>query len=200
MTVTAGPVLSEIPRPQARPATAAALAAPAGQPSVDLPLDVPAAAARQPAAIPASLAPPDRGPETNLPLPRFVSLRTGEANVRRGPSLSHRIDWVFVRRGMPLQITGEYGHWRRVVDREGIGGWIHYALLTGYRTVIVDRQNLEIRRRPDTAAPVVARLEAGVIAELDECAADWCRISAGGYRGWAPKPHLWGIGSSDGQD
>ena len=32
---------------------------------------------------------PAIGPETNLPLPRYVSLRAGEANVRRGPSLSH---------------------------------------------------------------------------------------------------------------
>ena len=46
------------------------------------------------------------GTVTNLPLPRFVSLNASEANVRRGPSLNHRIDWVFVRKGTPLQITG----------------------------------------------------------------------------------------------
>ena len=34
----------------------------------------------------------DIGPETNLPMPRFVSLKASESNVRRGPSLSHRID------------------------------------------------------------------------------------------------------------
>ena len=55
-----------------------------------------------------------RGPVTNLPLPRFVSLKAAEGNVRRGPSLEHRIDWVFRHRDMPLRITGEYGHWRRV--------------------------------------------------------------------------------------
>ena len=45
-----------------------------------------------------------RGPVTNLPLPRFVSMRAAEANVRRGPSLTHRIDWVFKRRDMPVEI------------------------------------------------------------------------------------------------
>jgi len=44
------------------------------------------------------------GPETNLPLPRYVSLKASEGNVRRGPSLTHRIDWVFQRKGMPLQV------------------------------------------------------------------------------------------------
>ena len=67
------------------------------------------------------------GPETNLPMPRFVSLKASEANVRRGPSLTHRIDWVFKRRDMPLQVVAEYGHWRRVIDRDGQGGWVHYT-------------------------------------------------------------------------
>jgi SH3-like domain-containing protein len=40
---------------------------------------------------------------------------------------------------------------------------------------------------------VTARAEAGVIAELDECAADWCRIEADGYRGWVQRTALWGV-------
>ena len=62
----------------------------------------------------ASAAASERGKVTNLPIPRYVSLKAEEGNVRRGPSLSHRIDWVFQRRNMPLQVTGEHGHWRRV--------------------------------------------------------------------------------------
>lgn len=68
---------------------------------------------------------PGAGSVTNLPLPRFVSMKAVEGNVRRGPSLAHRIDWVFTRRDMPLEIVAEYGHWRRVQDRDGLGGWIH---------------------------------------------------------------------------
>ena len=37
----------------------------------------------------------ERGPVTNLLMPRYVSLKATEANARRGPSLSHRIDWIF---------------------------------------------------------------------------------------------------------
>ena len=53
-------------------------------------------------AVGPALAETRRGPVTNLPMPRYVSLKTSEGNVRRGPSLTHRIDWVFKRRGMPL--------------------------------------------------------------------------------------------------
>ena len=74
---------------------------------------------------------PGYGAVTNLPLPRFVSLKGTEGNARRGPSLTQRIDWVFTRRGMPLEITAEFENWRLVVDKDGAGGWVHYALLSG---------------------------------------------------------------------
>ncbi|CAN0603746.1 unnamed protein product, partial [Ectocarpus sp. 12 AP-2014] len=44
---------------------------------------------------PTAISASDRGKVTNLPIPRFVSLKAEEGNARRGPSLSHRIDWVF---------------------------------------------------------------------------------------------------------
>lgn len=136
---------------------------------------------------------PKRGPVTNLPMPRYVSMKAGEGNVRRGPSLTHRIDWVFKRRDMPLQITAEHGHWRRVQDRDGAGGWVHYALLSGVRTVLVEKDMLPVHARPDPQSPVNAAFELGVVARLGKCLDDWCRISAGGYRGWAEKQHLWGV-------
>lgn len=142
----------------------------------------------------------ERGSVTNLPLPRFVSIKSSEVNVRRGPSLTHRIDWVFTRKDMPVEITAEHGHWRRVQDRDGAGGWVHYSLLSGVRTVIVDAQMLPLLSRPDPNAPAAAQLEQGVIARLDSCAPDWCRLSAGGYRGWAPKTALWGVGPDELRD
>lgn len=133
-----------------------------------------------------------RGKVTNLPLPRYISLKASKANVRRGPSLTHRIDWVFTRRDMPLEITAEYGHWRRVRDIDGIGGWVHYSLLSGVRTVIVEKDMLTLNVRPEPDTAYSAQLELGVVARLGECRADWCRISSGGYKGWARKTALWG--------
>ncbi len=141
-----------------------------------------------------------KGPVTSLPLPRYVSMKASEGNVRRGPSLTHRIDWVFKRRDMPLRITAEHGHWRRVEDRDGQGGWVHYSLLSGVRTVIVERDMLTMHTRPDPDAPVAAALEAGVIARLGKCTLDWCQLRSGGFRGWAPKTHLWGVAAAELRD
>lgn len=155
--------------------------------SLSVPLSVPLTM------LPQTATAQERGPVTDLPLPRFVSVKSAEANVRRGPSLTHRIDWVFKRRNMPVEVTAEFGHWRRVRDRDGAGGWIHYALLSGARHVIVDKDLLALNIRPDPKSAVTARLERGVIARMEKCTLDWCRLNAGGYRGWAPKEALWGV-------
>jgi len=135
----------------------------------------------------------ERGAVTNLPLPRYVSLKASEGNVRRGPSLTHRIDWVFKRRDMPLEITAEHGHWRRVRDRDGVGGWVHYSLLSGTRYVLIENDMLALHQRADPETPIMARLELGVIARLGKCGVTWCRLSSAGYKGWAPKTALWGV-------
>lgn len=135
----------------------------------------------------------ERGPETNLPMPRFVSLKANEGYARHGPGKTHRIDWVYKHRNQPLEITAEYGHWRRVRDRDGAGGWMHYSLLSGVRTVLIEKDMLELHRTPDPQAPVMAQAELGAIARLEECEPDWCRISAGRQVGWVPKEALWGV-------
>ena len=154
----------------------------------------PEAAAPPPGTQSAPAAPEvGRGPVTGLPMPRYVSLRAGEGNARRGPGMTHRIDWVFTRREMPLRVVAEFEHWRRIEDAEGLGGWIHFALLSGVRTVLVQEDMTPLHMQPNTRAPLVAHLEAGVIARLQSCGPDWCRIRADGLRGWAPKPALWGV-------
>lgn len=151
-----------------------------------------------PSALPSGKPPekqcqPDVGCVTNLPLPRFVSLKGSEGNARRGPGLTHRIDWVFTRAGMPLKITAEYENWRRVEDAEGAGGWVHYSLLSGVRTVLVTLDMAELRSAPDGSAPVIAQAELGVVGRVLECRQDWCRVALDGTRGWIRKSAVWGV-------
>jgi SH3-like domain-containing protein len=136
---------------------------------------------------------PNKGPVTNLPLPRFVTLKGSEGNARRGPGLTHRIDWVFTREGMPLKITAEYEHWRRVEDFDGAGGWVHYSLLSGVRSVLVSQDMAQAFSRPDPQSDVLFQSEMGVIGKLLQCEGSWCRIAVEGEKGWLPKTALWGV-------
>ena len=99
-----------------------------------------------------------RGQVTNLPIPRFVSMKAPEGNVRRGPSLSHRVDWIFKQKNTPLKIIAEFGHWRQVVDWEGEGGWMHYSLLSGVRNILVIKDLTPLLAKPTIGMPINAFL------------------------------------------
>lgn len=189
---TASVGLAQEMRPQARPDAIAAVEPPPESEEI--------AALPAPVAASPEVEGPVLGSETNLPLPRYVSLKTDEGNVRRGPSLSNRIDWVYRREDLPLQIIGEYGQWRRVIDSEGVGGWMNYAMLSGRRSVLVQTGMQPIYSRADPESSENAILEQGVIAMLGECDPDWCWISSGGYSGWAPKSALWGVDPGEVRD
>jgi len=140
---------------------------------------------------------PNIGAVTNLPIPRFVSLKGSEGNARRGPGLTHMIDWVFTHEGMPLKVTAEYEHWRRVEDIDGAGGWIHYSLLSGVRTILVNQDMAQAFATPDLTAQVIYQAKVGVVGKLLQCVPDWCRVSIEGQKGWMQETDLWGIKSGE---
>lgn len=131
--------------------------------------------------------------QSGLPLPRFVSLRSGEANMRTGPGEQYPIDWVLLRRGMPVKIVAEFGHWRKIEDFDGTVGWVHQALLSGQRTVVVTGEERTLRSEATGWSAPVALLEPGVVAEVHTCESDWCRVSAGGVSGWIRREEVWGL-------
>lgn len=134
-----------------------------------------------------------KGPVTKLPLPRYVSLNSDKINVRRGPGLDYRRDWIFRRHGLPVRVIDEYEHWRRIVDSDEAGGWVYHALISGRRTVLVTATEVILRARPKPDARPVAQAEQGVIARLLKCEPLWCRVEAGDVRGWVEKTEIWGV-------
>jgi SH3-like domain-containing protein len=134
---------------------------------------------------------PSVGPDSNLPVPRFVSLKTEGANGRRGPGLEHQVDWVYERVGLPLQVTGESGPWRRVVDPDGDQVWIHAQNLDQRRTAYV-QEAVALRRNARESAPVLAYLAPGVVVGFTGCDGEWRRVTVGGRIGWVPANAVWG--------
>ena len=133
------------------------------------------------------------GKVTGFPLPRFVSMKTSVGNARRGPGFAYRIDWVFNHMNTPLLITGEHDLWRRVKDVDGEGGWMHFRLLSGVRTVVFRESGTAVHDQPDAGSLVIAFADKGVIAFLKECTLDWCRVSGKGYSGWVQKTRVFGV-------
>jgi SH3-like domain-containing protein len=131
--------------------------------------------------------------DTGQKLPRFVSLRSDQVNLRVGPGENYPIEWVLTRKEMPVEITKEFENWRMIRDWQGTEGWVHERMLTGKRAVVIKGGVRTLHRQPDVASPAVARAEPGVIAKLLECRAGWCRIDAADHTGWVQRGDLWGV-------
>lgn len=142
------------------------------------------------------------GQSSGLPVPRFVSLKSDRVNMRNGPSTEYPTSWVYRRAGLPLEVIREYEAWREVRDAEGVTGWVLQSFLSGRRTALV----LPWEVKPDKPvplvglhesggadAPVEARIEAGVIANLISCDRKWCYVTIDNFRGYLEQKLLWGV-------
>ncbi len=126
-------------------------------------------------------------------LPRFASLKSGEANLRVGPGTRYPIRWVYQRKSYPLEIVETYEHWRKVRDRDGEEGWLHKGLLSGRRTAVIEGEMRILRRRPDDNAPAALMAKPQVVGAVESCTREWCRLSIGSRSGWVRKNEIWGV-------
>jgi len=135
---------------------------------------------------------------SGLPIPRFATLKSDEVNVRTGPGPRYPVDWVFKRKGMPVEIVAEYENWRKVRDWQGAGGWVYQGLLTGKRSFVVPAKTANLHKTPAMAAEVTAKLEPEVMGEIRSCLGDWCRVRVpGGVTGWLERTEIWGVYKSE---
>lgn len=134
------------------------------------------------------------GRNTGLPVPRFVSLKKSEANMRIGPGEDYSVKWVYQRRNLPMEVIGEHELWRQVRDRDGDEGWIHSSLLAGRRYGVITSRNVRLLKKPGArSVTVIAYIHPDVVVRLLACSPAWCRIQAQGYKGWVERRHLWGL-------
>ncbi len=131
------------------------------------------------------------------PLPRFVSISATEANMRSGPGRQYPIHWVFKRKYLPIEVIDEHGPWRKVKDHEGAIGWIHRALLSPRRTVIMLDGTKSLFRDNNRQSAVTLTAGKGVIGQVLECSGTWCRLEIQNTKGWIERHHLWGVYSHE---
>ena len=134
----------------------------------------------------------DIGPETGLPLPRFVSLKSNEINMRRGPGLQYPIDWVYRRKHLPIEVIAEFENWRKLKDWEGEVGWVYHSLISGRRTVRVMEETTALRDKADANSEAIAWLEPGVLGLIESCTRSWCLVNVEGHRGYLSTQKIYG--------
>lgn len=138
--------------------------------------------------------------KTGLPIPRFVSLKSGKANMRVGPGGKYQVAWLYKKKGLPIEIIQEFDNWRKVRDAEGNEGWMLHSLLSGKRTAIInpwesDKQKglADLKSKSDPASSTIAKIEPGVVAQVDYCGEKFCHLTIGNSDGYVSKANVWGV-------
>lgn len=146
------------------------------------------------AAASLAVAVPARAGDPGLDVPRFASLSADKVYLRQGPTYQNRILWVYRRKGLPVEIVAQYAVWRRVRMPDGATGWVHVAMLSSKRTVVITgKAKAPIRDGASPHARILALAQPGVIAKLDHCEPAACEIDVAGTDGWIAKKNVWGV-------
>ncbi|MCH2546106.1 MAG: hypothetical protein MK052_00645 [Alphaproteobacteria bacterium] len=129
---------------------------------------------------------------SGLAVPRFVSVKYDEVNLRTGPGRRYPIRWVYTRKHLPVEVTEEFGHWRKLRDVEGDEGWVHKSQISGTRTAIFKEDTI-LRRYPEDSSPPMIKVQKNVVGQILECDIEWCEIQVESYKSWVRKNAVWGV-------
>lgn len=132
--------------------------------------------------------------KSGLPIPRFVTIKSSEANVRTGPNVRYPVRWVYIRKHEPVEIHSEFEQWRKIQDRYGEGGWIHESMLSGKRRIVIKAEVPQVMyAKADLRSQHLAVIEPEAQAELISCKIGWCQVKAEDIKGWVQREIIWGV-------
>ena len=138
------------------------------------------------------------GSETGLELPRYVSLKSNDTNVRVGPSKNYPISINYIKRNFPVKIIEEYSEWRKIIDFQGNRGWIHKSLLKGERNgIIISNNKNDIEIYNTVHGKIIGYVEKGSLVNILKCKINWCEIHKNKHQGWVKKEFMWGVKRSE---
>lgn len=129
-----------------------------------------------------------------LPIPRFASIKLSEVNARSGPSITSSIEWMFIKKDEPVEITAEYDQWRQIRDIKNEGGWVHSSVLSGKRFVIINTKSFTyLFQDTSEKSQAIGKLNNAVRCQLHKCDENWCNVTCQPLKGWVLKNALWGV-------
>ena len=127
----------------------------------------------------------------------YASLKHDEVNMRTGPGERYPIMWVYQEKNFPVEVLDTFEIWRQIREKDGTVGWVHQNMLKKTRYVIIEKED-SLLKKNDSESPVLATVQPGVIARLEECPKGaYCHIIVSDEnhtkKGWFPRSSLWGI-------
>ena len=143
-------------------------------------------------------------------IPHYASIKSSEVNVRKGPNVRYSIEWVYKKKGEPVEVIAQFEHWNRIRDVTGDEGWVKSVMLSKKRTGVIivapPKNNKQassaklfasLYRKPDNSSNIFAKIESSKRVAIEQCQKEWCKIKINDISGWTEKQYLWGVNAND---
>ncbi len=123
----------------------------------------------------------------------FASVSSSSAILYDGPTLKAKKLYV-VSRYTPLELVVSLNEWVKVRDQGGALAWVEKKALGSARYVVVTAALADVRRTPDTAAPLVFQARKQVALEwLENTGTGWLKVRhPEGATGYVKALDVWG--------
>ena len=138
--------------------------------------------------------------------PHFSSLKSSEVNVRKGPNVRYNIEWLYQKKGEPVEVIAQFEHWNRIRDVNGDEGWVKSVMLSKKRTGVIIVTNAQksvksnevdlfakLYRKPNNTSNVFAHIASSKRVVIEQCQKQWCKIKVNDVSGWLESQYLWGV-------
>ncbi|MEJ2641552.1 MAG: SH3 domain-containing protein [Desulfosarcinaceae bacterium] len=127
----------------------------------------------------------------NAALAERLAIISDIANIRSGPGTDTEVLWQ-VEKYYPITVLQKQGDWVLFKDFEGDEGWIHKSLVAPLDTVVVKKDNCNVRSGPGTDHEISFVAERGIPFKVLKRQGDWVQIQhADGDTGWIHKNLIW---------
>jgi SH3-like domain-containing protein len=123
----------------------------------------------------------------------FLTLRNEKVNLRQGPSFDYPIKILYKKKFLPVLVQEKSDNFRKIRDHENNSGWIHISQLSKKKAAITIDDDLILFSSSTVYSNPIALLKKGRLVKIKKCKDDWCKVSAGEFKGWLQKKGLWGL-------
>ena len=121
-----------------------------------------------------------------------MTTKYNEVNVRNGPGLNHLVIYKILIKGYPLKIISNFENWSKIVDVNGIEGWISNSQLTAKKYIIITSNSEFLYKFPNIKSKKIAKVMKNLVLENKKCNASWCFVKEKEIEGWVRKKGIWG--------
>ena len=125
-------------------------------------------------------------------LPKFMSIKVNEANLRAGPGTNFPIELIYIKKNLVIEVIDDFENWYKIIDEEGNQGWLHKSLTGSKRYFVVSNHASKLYQSPKNKKPMLT-LAIGLRGKIKSCRNKWCNIKFTEYSGWIKKTDIWGV-------